>query len=116
MRAKVSLIAVIFALGFGMSSAQEIKHVDTPKDVRGLYITLDTFQEDRLLNGIIELCKRTSINTLVIDVRSNGTNAFVIRNERAKQKIDQLHSMGLYLVARMIVFGNPKDGLSLHRK
>jgi hypothetical protein len=108
MKARAVLVAVIFALGSGTSLAQEAKHINTPKEVRGLYVTLETFEEERLLEEIIELCKRTSINTLVIDVRSNGTNAFVIKNERARKRIDRLHSMGLYLVARMIVFWKPQ--------
>lgn len=108
MRTKIASAVCALLLGLGISSAQEVKHIETPKEVRGLYVTLETFQEERLLNPIIDLCKRTSINTLVIDVRSNGTNAFVIRNERARQRIDKLHSMGLYLVARIIVFWKPQ--------
>ena len=87
--------------------AQGMDHVATPKEVRGLYVTLDTFQDRRMLDSIIEICKRTSINTLVIDVRSNGVNAFVIKNEKARKRLEQLHAMNLYLVGRMIVFWRP---------
>jgi len=113
--AAIFFVLVLLAQGL---LAQETAHVATPKMVKGLYVTMETFEEQKLLDGIIDLCKRTDINTLVIDVRSNGVNAFVIKNEKARKKIDVLHGMGLYLVARMIVFWKPDgwfDPASEHR-
>jgi hypothetical protein len=109
MKTRATVIFFALALLAQGSLAQETTYVVTPKVVKGLYITLETFEEQKLLDGIIDLCKRTDINTLVIDVRSNGVNAFVIKNERARKRIEVLHGMGLYLVARMIVFWKP-DG------
>ncbi len=83
-------------------------HLPTPKTVKGLYVTIDTFSDDKLMSGIKNICKETSINTLVIDVRSNGINAFTIKNSKAKNKLEELHSLNLYLVARIIVFWKPK--------
>jgi len=118
MRVKAVAISCFFVLWAQVVVVQEPKHINTPKIVKGIYLTIETFEEQKSLDRIIALCRRTNINTLVIDVRSNGTNAFVIRNSRAKVKIDALHSLGLYLVARMIVFWKPDgwfDPASEHR-
>jgi hypothetical protein len=109
MKTKSMIIFLALALLVQNLLAQETTHIATPRVVKGIYVTLETFQEQKLLDGIIDLCRRTNINTLVIDVRSNGVNAFVIKNEKARKKIEILHEMGLYLVARMIVFWRP-DG------
>ena len=109
MKTRSMVIFLALALLVQNLLAQETTHIATPRVVKGIYVTLETFQEQKLLDGIIDLCRRTNINTLVIDVRSNGVNAFVIKNEKAIKKIEILHKMGLYLVARMIVFWRP-DG------
>ncbi len=96
------LIFFVFSVG-----AKAQSHLSTPKIVKGLYITIDTFENDRLMENIQKIYQETSINTLVIDVRSNGINAFVIKNKKAKEKLDKLHSLNLYLVARIIVFWKP---------
>jgi len=70
---------------------------------------LPAFEDDKILNSVIEICQRTSINTLVIDIRSNGKNVFLMKNEKAKERLERLHKMNLYLIGRMVVFWKP-DG------
>jgi hypothetical protein len=91
------------------------------KEVRGIYLTLYSASNSRL-DELIEMSKRTSINTFVIDVKDdNGHMLFESQaakkfspdaNKNApikdiKALVKKLHDNDIYAIARIVSFKDP---------
>lgn len=101
--------------------------VKTPEFVKGIYLTADTVGSSQRFEQLVDLARRTEINTLVIDVKDHrGQIAFVTDHEKLKPYVQsrpslgrldaltsRLHGFGLYLIARVPVF--PDQALAASR-
>ena len=93
-------------------------YVATPEAVKGIYMTSCVAATPSLRNNLIKLAEETEINSIVIDVKTyDGHLAFMPENEELKPAagggcfvrnmqdiIDDMHSKGIYVIARIAVF------------
>ena len=98
---------------------QEDVIMPEPVKVKGVYVTAWTAGNPDRLNHYIELCDKTEINALVIDVKDDrGQITFrtdisqnstastnIIRNP--EQMVSDLKSHGIYTIARIVCFKDP---------
>lgn len=93
----------------------------TPVEHRGVYLTANVAGNDARLDDIIERSLQFGFNAIVIDVKDNGgTVAFASEVSLAKQigavvprfslrkLVEKVHRKGLYFIARLVVFSDPK--------
>ncbi|MFZ3054366.1 MAG: putative glycoside hydrolase [Minisyncoccales bacterium] len=90
-----------------------------PKEVIGVYLTSWSAADTDKVDYIIDLSKRTGVNTVIIDIKDwSGHvpyNTEVEGMEKAERIIikdisklvDKLHNNGLYVVGRITVFQDP---------
>ncbi len=97
------------------------KHVETPKEVRGIYVTASTASLSSRFNDLIDSVAEKGINSVVLDLKGErGALAFApessLLKERAPIKtlikdidgiVGSVHQRGLYLIARIPVFEDP---------
>ncbi|MFA6404781.1 MAG: putative glycoside hydrolase [Candidatus Paceibacterota bacterium] len=97
-----------------------ITHIATPIPVKAIYITACTASEKRLRNKTIELFKGTELNSIVVDLKDyTGTVSYssttVGNYARGRgcivqdfpEFINELHELGIYVIARITVFQDP---------
>lgn len=84
----------------------EIKviHLDTPEIVKGLYVTFYSFESRNKFDEVKSAVQKNGINSLVIDVRSDGTGLFDFNDYIIKAMLSELHDKGIYLIARAVAF------------
>ncbi len=94
--------------------------IETPEEVRGLYFTSLFFNQKYFLDFARKMKNSNKINTLVIDLKDSdgfvsydskvkevsdyGTGKPFIRN--IKNKLEDLHKEGFYLIARINIFND----------
>jgi hypothetical protein len=92
-----------------------------PDKIMAVYLTSWSASDSSRIDYIIDLSKKTEINTVVIDVKDwsgripYDTNVSLVNDYGAerviikdmKGVIDRLHSEGLYVIARITVFQDP---------
>lgn len=81
-----------------------VVHLDTPKMLKALYVTFYSFESKTKFNQVIDSAEKNEINSLIIDVRSDGTNLFDFSDYNVKYALSQLHDKGIYLIARVVAF------------
>ena len=93
-------------------------YVETPKQVKGIYMTSWTAGTPSLRNGLVSLIDTTELNTVVIDIKDyTGKIVFPVTNPELKafgseevrirdlkDFIESLHKKGIYVIARIAVF------------
>ncbi len=114
------------AVGYGRTSqplpasnGQPLTIKLPPLKPKGLYLSFYGFGSRVLRNAALDLIDQTELNALVIDVKGDrgmipykskvalaaeigGQRIITVRD--IKEQIDRLHSKGVYLIARVVVF------------
>lgn len=97
------------------------KHISTPQNVRGIYVTGWVAGTKTAMDRIFSLIDTTDINTVIIDVKdSTGRISFTPldpaliaigagtkRIANLQNLITKLHERGIYVVGRVVVFQDP---------
>lgn len=103
------------------SEPEVVKHVETPDPVRAIYMTSWVASRKDLRSALVDFINDSSVNSVVIDVKDySGTISFktgdpdieVVGGEEnrisdLKEFIEELHSHGIYTIARITVFQDP---------
>lgn len=92
-------------------------HVETPKPLKGIYMTSCVTATPSLRQNIVKLINETEINAVVIDIKSyDGNISFMPKAENLKfavggcfvkdmqDFIDELHDQDIYVIGRLAVF------------
>ncbi len=93
-------------------------YIDTPKPVRGIYMTSWIASSPNLREPLIGLIEKTELNSIVIDIKDySGKVFFPTNNEQLvnygtveprvvdmKDFIVELHEKGIYVIGRLAVF------------
>ena len=93
-------------------------YVETPKIVKGIYMTSWTASSLSLRSTLVKLMEETELNTLVIDIKDySGKIVFSVENPELKAYgsedvrvkdlsdfIESLHKKGIYVIGRIAVF------------
>ncbi len=95
--------------------------LNSPHQRRGVYLTAHAAGNDNVLIRTINSSLEFGYNALVIDVKDNsGTLAYesdipmaqeigaVLNRYNLKQMVETLHGKGIYFIARLVVFSDPK--------
>jgi hypothetical protein len=82
----------------------KVTHLETPKMLRGLYVTYYSFESKSKFSEVVATAKRNGINSLIIDVNSDGGPLFDFKDDTIKQTLANLHSNNIYLIARVVAF------------
>ena len=96
-------------------------HIETPDSVKGIYMTSCVAGTVNFRNDLVELIRRTELNSVVIDVKDyTGTLSFVPKSEELKSAVSSrcmapdmenfiasLHEKNIYVIARVTVFQDP---------
>ena len=96
-------------------------HLETPENVRGIYLTGWSAGIPERLADRIEYLKRNRLNTFVIDIKDDegrlsfdlpGTRASAIgasagKIDDPKQLLQRLHQQGIYVIGRLVTFADP---------
>ena len=102
---------------------KKIQKKEAPKPIKGIYATVNTMSSKRGMELVKTLVENGG-NAVVIDVEhGSGLLAFQPKNEFLKtinpgsgtlnnlpEIIEDLHKMGLYVIARQVVFNDPYVG------
>ncbi len=98
-----------------------ITHIDTPTEVRGLYMSACVAGTPSLRNKMVGVVERTEANTLIIDVKDYSGGISFVPNDaslvpyistRCKVKdmqlfINELHEKDIYIIGRVTAFQDP---------
>ena len=98
-----------------------VTHVETPKAVKGIYMTACVAATPSFRNKLVSLVDETELNSLVIDIKDySGTISFKTDNPilreingggcrmaDMKEFIGLLHEKGIYVIGRITVFQDP---------
>lgn len=104
-----------------MPETPVIKHIETPKAVKGLYMTSCVVGSKTLREGLVNIADTTEINSIVIDVKDfSGLLSFIptdptlkdfvsdrCRASDMEDFIQNLHKHSIYAIARITVFQDP---------
>ncbi|MGL5056104.1 MAG: putative glycoside hydrolase [Fusobacteriaceae bacterium] len=98
-------------------------YINNPKiDVKGIYVSLHALATPHMLDGLIELTKKSEINTFVVDVKNDDGILLFKMDEVAKYGLDsdkkatikniesvikRLKDNNIYLIARIVSFKDP---------
>lgn len=96
----------------------------TPDQVKGIYVTGYTFQNNRKMNEIINLIQTTELNAIVIDIQDdNGywmfppsediltnvsTSGYKLSHQNFQKKLAELQKKEIYTIARVVTFQSPE--------
>jgi len=104
---------------------EEVKkeiHIKKPEHVKGIYMSSWVAGTEAIRNRLTKLADDTEINAVVIDFKDStgivstpaGENASIDRKNSASKRvvdlpeyIEELHSKGIYTIARIAVFEDP---------
>lgn len=98
-----------------------VEHIEVPNPVRAIYMTSWVASRRDLRSALVDFIRDSSVNSVVIDVKDySGTISFITgdpeieavgseenRIPDIKEFIDELHSHGIYTIARITVFQDP---------
>lgn len=98
-----------------------VTHINTPKEVKALYISAWVAGSPKFRDSIIKIIDETEINAIVIDVKdSTGRVSFdmpvdAVKNTGSIEKrianirslTDTLHKKNIYIIGRVSVFQDP---------
>jgi hypothetical protein len=77
--------------------------------VKAVYVNLGTATSKGPMGRIAALVERTELNSLVIDVRSDGASILLQSDEATRATLEELHRREFYLIARIVAFkGGPR--------
>lgn len=82
----------------------KVTHLATPEILKGLYVTFYSFESKRKFSEIEGVTERNGVNSLIIDVNSDGGPLFDFKDDTIKQSLANLHSKNIYLIARVVAF------------
>ncbi|MBC7981710.1 hypothetical protein H7X65_01385 [Candidatus Parcubacteria bacterium] len=94
---------------------KKMSHVKTPENVRGIYVSANSFLYKPFLEKLDSLLDTTTINTIVVDIKdAPGTIDYdigmdtpcvkgLISNEDLRAKLDYYHQKNIYVIARIAV-------------
>lgn len=99
-----------------------VTHLKTPEPLKSLYMTSWVAGDKQWRNSIVRMIDETELNAIVIDVKDySGGISFKVSNPvldtiaaqenripDIKKFIDELHKKGIYVIARISVFQDPK--------
>ncbi|MFH0928725.1 MAG: putative glycoside hydrolase, partial [bacterium] len=97
------------------------KHVLMPEFVKGIYLTAATASQIKGRQRLIDLVKKTELNTVVIDIKAElGALAYDVEDPELKKYVstkikikdidvllNTLHEADIYVVGRLFVFQDP---------
>lgn len=95
---------------------KKMSHVKTPKDVRGIYVSANSFLYRPFLERLDKMIEDTTINTIVVDIKdAPGIITYdigmehpciqpLISKEDLEAKLDYFHKKNIYVIARIAVF------------
>lgn len=100
---------------------EEATHVDTPEEVKGVYMTSWVASTPSMRKPIIEMIKDTELNSIVIDIKADaGRISFDVKDPylqeigSANGRIDdlrawikKLHKHDIYVIGRIASFQDP---------
>jgi hypothetical protein len=111
---------------------KEVVKVEKPKYVRGIHISAWAAGSKKFRDRYDKILKDTEINTIVIAVKEANGDVYIngIKEAKAigayrnampyiKEYIDRLHKMGIFVIARQVLFKDPilanaKPKLAVH--
>ena len=105
----------------GLQEKETVRHIKTPNEVRGIYMTSWVASTDSIRRGLVKIAEDTEINAIVIDIKDyTGKVAFLMKNQKVKEAgssedrvkdmkkfIEELHSKNIYVIGRIAVFQDP---------
>lgn len=98
---------------------QKIKHIKTPENVKSLYFSANSINNEEKLNNFFEIAKTKEINSIMIDIKEvDWYTSFQFDNEKfwkikpvsnnkiknIKELIEKLHKNNIYVIARIVTF------------
>ncbi len=99
-----------------------VKHVEMPKEVRGIYMTACYGASKELRSKLLNLIKQTELNAIVIDIKdytgtisvpteakilAEGAEGRGCKINDIKSFIEELHDNDIYVIGRITVFQDP---------
>lgn len=94
---------------------KKVIHIKTPTEVRGIYVSANSFLYKPFLERLDMMLDTTTINSIVVDIKdAPGTIDYdigfdtpcakpLISNEDLRAKLDYYHSKNIYVIARIAV-------------
>lgn len=91
-------------------------HVKTPEDVRGIYVSANSFLYKPFKDTLDNIIETTTVNTIVVDIKdAPGVVSYdigmthpciqpLISKEDLEAKLDYYHQKNIYVIARIAVF------------
>lgn len=100
---------------------ETVRHIKTPNEVRGIYMTSWVASTDSIKNGLIKIAEDTEVNSIIVDIKDyTGKIAFLMNNSKVKEYnssenrikdiknfIKELHDKNIYVIGRIAVFQDP---------
>ena len=95
---------------------KKISHLKTPENVRGIYVSANSFLYKPFLERLNKMIQDTTINTIVVDIKdAPGIITYdigmqhpciqpLISKEDLESKLDYYHKKNIYVIARIAVF------------
>jgi hypothetical protein len=82
-----------------------------PPDVlKAIYITISSAENSRRMAELVNMATRSGINSLVIDIRSNGGPLLFGSDIKTRVFLKELKQKNFYLIARIVVFKGGPNG------
>ncbi len=115
-------VSVLLVLLLPFSTAGDQLSPYTPEKFRGIYLSYWSAATPSRIEGVVKMARAGLINTVVIDIKDvTGHVAFDTRVPEVAEigakrvvlrdiddLVRRLHEEGLYVIARMVVFSDPK--------
>ncbi|WP_437575202.1 putative glycoside hydrolase [Sorangium sp. So ce887] len=80
-----------------------------PTVTKAIYVNFAAGRSADRMERLSSLVQRTELNSLVIDIRSNGGALLLESDEATKARLEALRHAGIYLIARLVAFkGGPR--------
>jgi hypothetical protein len=101
------------------AEVQKPQYVETPENVRGIYMTACVASTPKWRTELKELIKSTELNTVVLDIKdSTGSISFIDEDlqenhgngcvvKDMKEFIEELHNDDIYVIGRISTFQDP---------
>ncbi|UCF10152.1 MAG: hypothetical protein JSW65_00245 [Candidatus Bipolaricaulota bacterium] len=117
-----SLLLLIVGLSVGpLGSGGAHGYPRSPHGRVGVYLTSHAVSVRSILDGILRACERGALNAVVVNVKNmHGEVTFATTSARAREigavaeRLDlgaltrRLHDLGIYVIARQVLFYDPK--------
>ncbi|AUX38992.1 hypothetical protein SOCE26_003740 [Sorangium cellulosum] len=80
-----------------------------PTITKAIYVNFAAARSTNRMNRLSSLVQRTELNSLVIDIRSEGGALLLDTDEATRDQLEALRHAGIYLIARLVAFkGGPR--------